>query len=303
MVINIALNSSDLENTKAKIDVLSELLSKQNQTDIPFIRNNLYTLNSHTNALHLDFHNMQSIEFTNNPTQTSTNGFFIICFRSNKNIELKLPNQKSKVLNDKGIHVLSDNIPFVFLLDDLYSGDWVMIHLSTIHAEYLQVYLSFIDETQIGLEGLSYYFFQQFLEQKKQNRKASHSNLLFLLMQLNNQIMLDLLNKKYSFNKEFIIEEVKGYLLANLSGTCPTLETLARIAGMRISSLKTKFKEYEGISPTQFFFEAQMNKARSMLKEGHSMKQIASSLGYANSSNFINAFKRKFQISPNKMIN
>lgn len=302
MNLNITLNSNNLENTKAKIDVFSDLLSKQNQTDISFIHNDLYQLNSFTNALHLHFHNTQTIEFTNNPAQLSTKGFFIICFKSNKNIELKLPNRKSTVFNNEVAYVLRDDLPFTISLNDSYSGNWVMIHFSANYAEYLQVYTDFSNEVQIIFEGLNLYYFHQFLELKKLKRNDMRTNQLLTLKLLTNQIMLDLHNKKHFFNEKFILEEVKGYLLANLLGACPTLETLSRIAGMSVSSLKTKFKIYVGISPKQFFFEAQMTKALSMLKEGHSVKQIASSLGFVNASNFINAFKRKFHISPNKMI-
>lgn len=90
--------------------------------------------------------------------------------------------------------------------------------------------------------------------------------------------------------KEIIIEEMINP---------PSLSDLAKKVGLNIKKLKTDFKEFYGVPVFTFLLNYKMERAKKLLQEQQlNVNEIASNLGYSNSSHFIAAFKRKFGITP-----
>lgn len=90
--------------------------------------------------------------------------------------------------------------------------------------------------------------------------------------------------------KEIIIEEMNNP---------PSLDELAKRVGLNIKKLKNDFKEFYGVPVFTFLLNYKMELAKKLLLEQQlNVNEIALNLGYSNSSHFIAAFKRKFEITP-----
>ena len=80
-----------------------------------------------------------------------------------------------------------------------------------------------------------------------------------------------------------------------------TLDDLAFLNNMSLSTFKRKFKEQFKDSPGHYIKQKRMEKAASLLTySGKSPSEIYLNLGYQNLSSFIDAFKSVFQITPAK---
>jgi AraC family transcriptional activator of pyochelin receptor len=78
-----------------------------------------------------------------------------------------------------------------------------------------------------------------------------------------------------------------------------TIPEIAKEVGTNEWKLKNGFKQVFGIAIFTFLTNARMEKARLLLKEARkSLKQIARSVGYKYTSNFITAFEKKYDLSP-----
>lgn len=72
-----------------------------------------------------------------------------------------------------------------------------------------------------------------------------------------------------------------------------TVGALADRVGMSRSAFAARFKTLVAKAPLQYLLEYRMEKARTLLNEGHcGLKQIATQVGYATGGTFSNAFKR-----------
>ena len=90
-------------------------------------------------------------------------------------------------------------------------------------------------------------------------------------------------------------EIIKKHSTNNLS-----IQELAFLCNMSISTFKRKFKEVYNITPKQFFITERMNKAVSYLKKNKKPSEVYHELGYENLSAFSNEFKKHFGVSPKK---
>ena len=94
---------------------------------------------------------------------------------------------------------------------------------------------------------------------------------------------------------------VRKYL--DNSSPPPTFISLAKIALMSSTSLKTKFKKMYGTTVFEYFQSVRMQRARILLlTHKYSVKQIGHQLGYSNLSNFTIAFKKEFNQLPHELI-
>lgn len=123
-----------------------------------------------------------------------------------------------------------------------------------------------------------------------QNLDSHYIELNLKISQLFHHSISSLYNKFTSKTDNESIEDVKHYLLENLSDKLPSAETLAKIANMSTSNLKKKFKQSEGISMKDFFLTKKMEYALTLLKSGLTMKDISHTLSYNDPSNFSHAF-------------
>jgi AraC-like DNA-binding protein len=127
------------------------------------------------------------------------------------------------------------------------------------------------------LEILSEYF---------SNRKPNLENCPFL----NNETVV----RKLKHAKDFILENLE---------TPPSLKEIARMAGLNEHQLKVGFKELFGNTVYGYILSHRLDNAR-MLLDGKQLqvKEVSYRIGYANTSHFIAAFKKKFGITPKQYL-
>ena len=90
----------------------------------------------------------------------------------------------------------------------------------------------------------------------------------------------------------------RDMLLMDLS-RAPSLDHLAREAGLSVPTLTRGFRRLFGASPFALFQRERMEAARVRLTAGReSVMRIAADLGYTNASHFADAFRRQFGFLP-----
>lgn len=78
-----------------------------------------------------------------------------------------------------------------------------------------------------------------------------------------------------------------------------TIEELAFLCNMSLSSFKRKFARIYGNSPNRWFLEKKMERAATMLRQDKlKASEIYFELGYENLSSFIQSFKQVYGITP-----
>ncbi|MBK9272726.1 MAG: helix-turn-helix transcriptional regulator [Saprospiraceae bacterium] len=98
------------------------------------------------------------------------------------------------------------------------------------------------------------------------------------------------------------LKQVKETLIASYQ-SAPTLTELARQTGLNENQLKVGFREIYGMPPYQYLLNHRLDIARNMLLSGkHQVNEVADHIGYQNVSHFISAFKKKFGLTPKKMM-
>jgi len=79
-----------------------------------------------------------------------------------------------------------------------------------------------------------------------------------------------------------------------------TIEELAFLCNMSISTFKRHFTSVYQMSPQKYFTQLKMEQARRLLSLQKRPSEIYSELGYANLSAFSNEFKKHFGLSPSQ---
>ncbi|MFK7000169.1 helix-turn-helix domain-containing protein [Flavobacterium oreochromis] len=82
-----------------------------------------------------------------------------------------------------------------------------------------------------------------------------------------------------------------------------TIEELAFLSNMSISTFKRKFTEIYQISPKKYFISKKMEKARNELMLNKRPSDLYHELGYENLSAFSNEFKKYYGVSPKNFKN
>ncbi|QWG09304.1 helix-turn-helix domain-containing protein [Flammeovirga kamogawensis] len=81
-----------------------------------------------------------------------------------------------------------------------------------------------------------------------------------------------------------------------------SLEEIAFLCNMSLSTFKRHFKLEYNISPGKWLRDKRLEKAKELLEmENRTPSDIYMDLGYHNLSNFSNAFKKKFGVSPTEI--
>lgn len=79
------------------------------------------------------------------------------------------------------------------------------------------------------------------------------------------------------------------------------VDKLAQLTGYSTTYFERFFKEYIGMTPSQYIMMYRLNMSRNLLFEtGKSVTDIANSCGFANVSYFIREFKKHYFLTPNK---
>lgn len=95
------------------------------------------------------------------------------------------------------------------------------------------------------------------------------------------------------------VQIAEQYLDNHLLGPFPGIENTAKKTGISPAKLKKDFKSIHNLGVYQYYSTKQMQLAHQLLcKKKHSVKEVAALMGYANTSKFSTAFKKKFNVSP-----
>lgn len=97
------------------------------------------------------------------------------------------------------------------------------------------------------------------------------------------------------------LREARDRLLQDLREP-PCLEDLAASVNMTPRRLNAGFRAVFGTTVFDYLRDARMDAARGMLEDGLRMplKQLAWSIGYGQTTNFVTAFRRRFGVSPGR---
>lgn len=97
------------------------------------------------------------------------------------------------------------------------------------------------------------------------------------------------------------VRQARDRLLADLRNP-PDLYDLAHVAGLSVKRLNEGFRALFGATAFEYLRDARLDAARDILFENRDLplKQIAWQVGYSHSTNFINAYRRRFGVSPNR---
>ncbi|MFK8284374.1 helix-turn-helix domain-containing protein [Capnocytophaga canis] len=103
-----------------------------------------------------------------------------------------------------------------------------------------------------------------------------------------------------SLKDQKLLLQVKNLMEQNIEKPLTIIE-LSRLVGMNDNKLKILFKRYFGCTLFEYFQQYRMHKAKMYLEQKElTIKEIAYQLGYSNTANFSNAFKRFWGISPSE---
>jgi len=94
------------------------------------------------------------------------------------------------------------------------------------------------------------------------------------------------------------IKKAKDIMIENMANP-PSLEELSKQVGINIKKLKMGFKEFYGTPVFTFLLNYKLDYSKKLLEENKlNVSEIATQIGYSNSSHFIAAFKKRFEITP-----
>ena len=102
-------------------------------------------------------------------------------------------------------------------------------------------------------------------------------------------------NMSYETNDDLIVRQaVTSHINSNI-----TVEELAFLCNMSLSSFKRKFASIYGNSPNRWLLEKRMERAAKMLRQDNrKASEIYYELGYENLSSFIQSFKQIYGLTP-----
>lgn len=95
------------------------------------------------------------------------------------------------------------------------------------------------------------------------------------------------------------MREVKNLLLGNLARTLP-LQELARVVGMKPTTLCRQFHRCYGLPPRRFLIAARVELVKRLLREGVPIARAAGLAGFTDQSHLSRHFKRLVQVPPGR---
>ncbi len=115
----------------------------------------------------------------------------------------------------------------------------------------------------------------------------------------------NLLEGRFNLTDEEVkrLIEVEQLLVNDFTEPPPTIDEFSRLVSMSSTKLKKSFKGIYGDSIYAYYQKIRMQKAKELLLSGkYNVNETAEAIGYHNTSNFIMAFKKQFDISPGEVV-
>lgn len=98
------------------------------------------------------------------------------------------------------------------------------------------------------------------------------------------------------------IKKAKDLIISKMTEP-PTLQELANEVEISLNKLKNGFKQVYGTSVFTFLLNHKMEISKKLLSSrNYNVNEVALKVGYSSASHFINAFKKKFDITPKKYL-
>lgn len=144
------------------------------------------------------------------------------------------------------------------------------------------------------IDSLEFYFENTFLV-NDDLLELKIKELVLLLIQTKNVTSISkLISDSYSTKTSTITELIDLHLYSNL-----TIEELAKLCGMSLSSFKREFKKQFNDSPINYINNKRIDKAKELLSfSAHSISEIGYQIGFNDPQYFARIFKTKMGISP-----
>lgn len=100
-------------------------------------------------------------------------------------------------------------------------------------------------------------------------------------------------------DSEVYIQKIVHYIIDHYQESITT-EELAKLFLTNRDKLNRDFKAFTGTTIRQFMIEVRLNRAKALLRNGHSVSEVSDLTGFQNTSYFISSFVKAFGISPAK---
>lgn len=113
-------------------------------------------------------------------------------------------------------------------------------------------------------------------------------------------LILNLMTEEIHLEENALSEDIRQsaeYILSNLTQQL-SLDELADLCGLSVSSYKQKFKSQMGITPRNYINMQKIELAKQLLKSGESVTGTSMKLGFNTSSYFTTVFKKYTGQSP-----
>ena len=127
---------------------------------------------------------------------------------------------------------------------------------------------------------------------------AKLEEFLLYVLQRRPQQLIALLNNSKSKTEVGFRNVVQNNLFSNLS-----IEELAFLCNMSVSTFKRHFHKFYETSPSRFIQEQRMKMAGQLLQKKKLPSEVYNLVGYDSYSNFARAFKQYHQMSPRQYLN
>lgn len=257
-----------------------------------------------------------------------TENWFVINIHFDKNNTLLTSVMYAKQLEDKNINQstltnFEENVSrtwtfhpnksvknIIFFLKEEKINSYFSPLLSQLE---LQKYIGFIltkKEILLHKDSHEVQLISQLFTDELQNKHKAiiRKNLLehlldnFLIQQLAANTILQPKNK--NTNEVRLLHLTQQALLNDFSKPPPTLDVLARMAGMNRQKFQQQFKEYYGVSFYQYYQAARFEYAKKLIEQkGYNSIEAASAIGFKNYSHFIRLFTKYFGLKPSSIKN
>ena len=146
------------------------------------------------------------------------------------------------------------------------------------------------------IDSLSFYFENPQLVTAELLQLKLKELVLLLLQTTNGETIFDLFANLFTPRKASIIEVTDAHLYSAL-----TLDQLATLAGLSLSTFKREFKKHFEETPANYIRVKRMQKASELLTiSDFSVSEISYKVGYDDSSYFSRLFSQTFQLSPSE---